>query len=223
MIPWTAARQASLSFTISQSWICSSSCPLSQWCHPTVSSSVAPFTSCPQSFPPSGSLPMSQIFTSGGQSIRASASGPSVNIQGWFPLGLTGLLSLLSKGLSRLFSSTTVRKHHPVKQRQLIITVKIYKCNSGAKLTIHAGHVPPQRNLRFKVKPHPTYTSWKQVGLWAQKCLQSPHHGQQCELMAGRVGWIHGFLFVCLFVCGGGDGVRKWHLLVSSRYSPKDI
>ena len=83
----------------------------------------------------------------------------------------------------------------------------IYKCNSGAKLTIHAGHVPPQRNLRFKVKPHPTYTSWKQVGLWAQKCLQSPHHGQQCELMAGRVGWIHGFLFVCLFAgVGMGSG-----------------
>ena len=119
--PWTAARQASLSFTISQSWICSSSCPLSQWCHPTLSSPVAPFTSCPQSFPESGSLPMSQIFASGGQSIRASA--PPVlpmNIQGWFILGLTGLIALLSKGLSRVFSSTTVRKPHPIKQRQLI-------------------------------------------------------------------------------------------------------
>ena len=109
--PWTAARQASLSFTISQSWICSDSCPLSQWCHPTLSSPVAPFTSCPQSFPESGSLPMSQIFASGGQSIRASASGPSVNIHGWFSLGLTGLIALLSKGFSRVFSSTTVRKH----------------------------------------------------------------------------------------------------------------
>ena len=111
---------ASLSFTISQSWICSSSCPLSQWCHPTLSSPVAPFTSCPQSFPESGSLPMSQIFASGGQSIRASASGASVNIHGWFSLGLTGLIALLSKGLSRVFSSTTVRKPHPIKQRQLI-------------------------------------------------------------------------------------------------------
>ena len=89
------------------------SCALSRWCHPTVSSSVATFSSCPQSLPASGSFPMSQLFTSGGQSIGASAS-PSVlptNIQGWFPLGLTGLISLLSKGLSRIFSSTKDWKH----------------------------------------------------------------------------------------------------------------
>ena len=94
------------------SWSYSNSCPLSQWCHPTMSSSVVPF-SCPQSFPASGSFPMSQLFTSGGQSIGASASASvlPMNIQGWFPLGLTGLISLLSKGLSRIFSSTTVRKH----------------------------------------------------------------------------------------------------------------
>ena len=83
--------------------------PLSHWCHPTISSSVAPFF-CLQSFPESGYFPMSQLFASGGQSIRAldSASVLPMNIQGWFPLGLTGLLSLLSKGLSRVFSSTTV-------------------------------------------------------------------------------------------------------------------
>ena len=91
----------------------SNSCPLSPWCHPTTSSPVVPFSSCPQSFPASGSFPMSQLFTSGGQSIgvSASVSVPPMNMQSWFPLGLTGLISLLSKGLSRVFSSTTIQKH----------------------------------------------------------------------------------------------------------------
>ena len=86
----------------------SNSCPLSQWCHPTISSSVVPFSSCPQSFPASGSFPMSQFFTSGGQSIGVSASTSvfPMNIQGLFPLGLIGLISLLSKGLSRVYSNT---------------------------------------------------------------------------------------------------------------------
>ena len=87
------------------------SCPLSWWCHPTISSSVTRFSSCPQPFPASGSFPMSQFFTSGGQSIGASASVLPMSIQGWFPWGLTGLISLLSKGLSRVFSSTSVWKH----------------------------------------------------------------------------------------------------------------
>ena len=91
--------------------ICSNLCPLSQWCHQPISSSVTPFSSCPQSFPASGSFPMSQLFASGGWSIEASASILPMNIQGWFPLGLTGLISFLSKGLSRVFSSTTVQKH----------------------------------------------------------------------------------------------------------------
>ena len=88
------------------------SCPLSRWCHPTISSSVGSFSSCPQSFLASGSFPMSQLFTSGGQSIGASASASflSMNIQEWFPLGFTGLISLQSKGLS-VFSNTTVQKH----------------------------------------------------------------------------------------------------------------
>ena len=92
---------------------CSNSCPLSQWCHPTILSSVIPFSSCLQSFPASGSFPMSQFFPSGGQSTGASASASvlPINIQGWFPLDLTGLISLLSKRLSRVFSSTTVPKH----------------------------------------------------------------------------------------------------------------
>ena len=92
---------------------CSNSCPLNQWCHPTISSSVALFSSCPPSYPASGSFPVSWLFISGGQSIRASVSASifPVNIQGWFPLGLTGLISLQSKRLSRVFSSTTVQIH----------------------------------------------------------------------------------------------------------------
>ena len=89
-------------------------CPLSWWCHPTISSSVVPFSSCPQSFPTSGSFQMSQLFTSGGQSIGVSASTSvlPMNIQDWFPLGWSGWISLQSKGLSRVFSNTTVQKHH---------------------------------------------------------------------------------------------------------------
>ena len=92
---------------------CSNSCPFSQWCHPTISSPVIPFSSCLQSFPASGAFPRSQFFTSGGQSIGVSASESvlPMNIQGWFPLGLTGLISLQSKGLSRVFSNTMVWKH----------------------------------------------------------------------------------------------------------------
>ena len=92
---------------------CSDSCPSSQWCYPTISSSLIPLSFCLQSFPASGSFPMSQFFASGGQSIGASASAsvPPMNIQDWFPLGFTGLISLQSKGDSRVFSNTTVQKH----------------------------------------------------------------------------------------------------------------
>ena len=101
--PRTAACQASLSFIISQS--------LFKLMY--ISSSVAPFSSCPQSFPASGAFLMNWLFTSGGQSVGASASTSflPVNMQGWFPLGLTGLISLLPERLSRVFYSTTVRKH----------------------------------------------------------------------------------------------------------------
>ena len=90
--------------------VCSNSCPLNPWCYPTISTCAAPFSSCPQSFPASGSFPMSWLFISGGHSIEASASTSvlPVNIQGWFPLGLTSWISLQSKGLSRVFSNTTV-------------------------------------------------------------------------------------------------------------------
>ena len=95
---------------------CSDSCPLSRWFHPTISSSVIPFLSCLQSFPASRSFPMNQLFPSGGQITGASASASvlPMTIQGWLPSNLikTGLISLQSKGLSRIFSSTTVWKHH---------------------------------------------------------------------------------------------------------------
>ena len=91
----------------------SNSCPLSQWCHPAISSSVVPFSSCPQSLPPSGSFPVSQLFTWGGQStgVSASRSVLPMNTQDWSPSGWTGWISLQSKGLSRVFSNTTVQKH----------------------------------------------------------------------------------------------------------------
>ena len=92
---------------------CSNSLPLSRCCHPTIPSSVVPFSSCLKSFPASGSFPISQFFTSGGQSIGVSASASvlSVTIQDWFPLRLNGWISLQSKGLSKVFSNTTVQKH----------------------------------------------------------------------------------------------------------------
>ena len=91
----------------------SNSCPLIRWCHPTISSSVVSFSSCPQSLPASGSFQMSQLFTSGGQNVGVSASTSvlSMNTQDWSPLGWTGWICLQSKGLSRVFSNTTVQKH----------------------------------------------------------------------------------------------------------------
>ena len=109
--PWTTACQASNPSP--SPGACSNSCPLSQWCHPTISSSVIPFSSRLQSFPTSGSFPMSGFFASGGKKIGVSASASvlPMNIQDWFPLGWTGWISLQSQGLSRVFSNTTVQKH----------------------------------------------------------------------------------------------------------------
>ena len=106
--PWTTACQASLSITTPR--VYPNSYPLSWWCHPIVSSSVIPFSSCPQSFPASGSFQMSQLFISGGQSIGVSASASvlPINIQDWFPLGWT---SPAVQGTLRVFSNTTVQKH----------------------------------------------------------------------------------------------------------------
>ena len=107
---WTAARQASLSIT--NSWNLLKLMSIESVCHPTISSSVVPFSSCLQSYPASGSFLASQFFTSGGQSIgiSASTSFPPMNIHDW-SLGLTGWISLQSKGLPRVFSNTTVQKH----------------------------------------------------------------------------------------------------------------
>ena len=123
--PWIAARQASLSITNSQN-----SSPLSRWCHPTISSSVVPFSSCFQSFPASGSFPMSQPFASGGQNIGISTSTSvlPMNTQDWSPLGWTGWISLQSKELSRVFSNTTVQKHQ-------FFGALHYKCSNSAKVT----------------------------------------------------------------------------------------
>ena len=109
--PWITAHQASLSITIS--WVHSNSRPLSPWCHPAISSSVVPFSFCPKSLPASESFPMSQLFTWGGQSTGVSglASFLPKNTQDWCPLEWTGWISLQSKGLSRVFSNTTVQKH----------------------------------------------------------------------------------------------------------------
>ena len=108
--PWTTACQASLSTPTPGDY--PNPCPLSWWCHPIISSSVSPFSSCPQSFPASGFFPMSQVFTSGGHSIGVSASGSvlPMNTQDWFPLGWTGYISLQSKGLSK-----SLLQHHSSK------------------------------------------------------------------------------------------------------------
>ena len=109
--PWIAARQASLSITNSRSSLRLS--PSSQWCHPAISSSVVPFSSCPQSLPASESFPMNQLFAWGGQStgVSALASFRPKKSQDWSPSEWTGWISLQSKGLSRVFSNTTVQKH----------------------------------------------------------------------------------------------------------------
>ena len=108
------SKQAKLPCPSSTPGIYSNSCPSSQWCHPAISSSVVPFSSCPQSLPASGSFPMSQLFAWSGQStgVSALASVLPMNNQDWSPSGWTGWISLQSKGLSRVFSNTTVQKHH---------------------------------------------------------------------------------------------------------------
>ena len=103
-------------------------CPLSRWCHPTISSSVVPFSSCPQSFSASGSFQMSQLFASGGHSIRVSASASvlPMNTQDWSPLGWTGWISLQSEGPSRVFSNTTAQKHQFSAQLSLCCSSHIH-------------------------------------------------------------------------------------------------
>ena len=122
--PWTA-RLPCLPLS---PWVCSNLSPLSQWCHPTTSSSVSPFSSCDQSFPASGSFPISWLFSSGSQSIRALASVIPVNIQGWFPLGLTGLISLLSRDF---------QESSPAKQLKSISSLVLILLSGTTLTSIH--------------------------------------------------------------------------------------
>ena len=110
--------------------VCSNSCPLSQ-CHPTISSSVVPFSSCPESFPASGSFPMSWLFSSGGQSIGASASVLPMNIQDWVPVRLTGLISLHFKGLSRVFSEGSLKKREVSKHQETLSLPNLCRALEG--------------------------------------------------------------------------------------------
>ena len=109
--PWTVKKSQGSSVLYYLPGFAQNSCPLSQWCYLTISSSAAPFSFCLQSFPASESFPRCQLFASAGQSIGASASVFPMNVQGWFILRLTGLISLQSKRLSRVFSSATIEKH----------------------------------------------------------------------------------------------------------------
>ena len=113
-MPFHGLQDTRLPCTSLSPRVCSNSYPLSQWCYLTISSSAPLFSSCPQTFPASGSFPVSQLFASGDKSIRALALASvfKMNIQGWFPLGLTGLISMQSKELSRVFSSIAVWKDH---------------------------------------------------------------------------------------------------------------
>ena len=121
MTPWTAACWLPCPSLTPR--VCWNSCPLNWWCHPIISSSVVPFSSCLQSFSASQSFPMSWLFTSGGQSVGASALASilPVNIQGWFPLELTDLISLQCKGLLRVFSNTTVWNINSLALGQMIL------------------------------------------------------------------------------------------------------
>ena len=130
--------------------VCPSSCPMNQWCHPTISSSVVPFSSCCRSFPASGSFPVSWLFVSGGQSIEASDSASVLpkSIQGWFPLRLTGLISLLSKGL--LYTIMLRKKHN----RDFWWCVanrgdKCMKLASSFKMTTHSGWLEQYWSIPF--------------------------------------------------------------------------
>ena len=135
--PWTAAHQVSAPCPSPTPRAYSNSCPLCRWCHPTISSSVVPFSSCLQSFPASGSFQMSQLFASGGQStgVSASTSVLPMNTQDWSPLEWTGWISLQSKGLSRVFSKTIVQKHQFF-GTQLVVEARSLKlrCQQGQTL-----------------------------------------------------------------------------------------
>ena len=146
----------------------SNSCPLSWWCHSSISSSVVPFSSCLQSFPALGSFQMSQFFASYGQSIGVSASVLPMNTQDWSPLGWTGWISLQSKGLSRVFSNTTVQKHqffgsHPSRSSQSTRLSSL--CNTATSHSLTHGNVSLKYMFLFLIylfhlKMLPVFFRW---------------------------------------------------------------
>ena len=169
--PWTAAHQASLSITNFQSLLKLMSI---ESVMPSNHLTVIPFSSCLQSFPASGSFPMSQFFPSGGQSIGASASASvlPMNIQGWFPFGLTGLISLQSKGLSRLFSSTIVWKHHVNK-------VFLWMCSNKILFTKSDSTDPQESLLQWGLGTRTTSSAFHvpQTAFFVFPCSNTTHAG----------------------------------------------
>ena len=149
--PWTAARQASLSFTVSVS---SNSCSLSQWCHPTISFSDIPFSSCFKSFPASGSFPMNWLFALGGQSVGASTSASvlPMNIQGWFPLGLTGLISLLFKELLSLLQHYTWKASILWHSAFFMVQLSHLYITTGKTIVLTNSPILQMGKLRFREK-----------------------------------------------------------------------
>ena len=175
--------------------VCSNSCPSSQWCHPTISSSVTPFSSCPQSFPASGSFPISWLFTSSGQSIASSASASvfPMNMQGWFPLGLIGLISLLSKRLLTVSSSIIVQKHqffgiqHPLWSNSHIHTWLLKKTIALTILTIlwlyFVGKLI-EREVLMDVW-------WWKTGVWWIHLLEQGIMSTQVQMLSNTCGGWH--------------------------------
>ena len=177
----------------------SNSCPSSQWCHPTISSSVIPFSSCLQFFPALRSFPVSQLFAWGGQSIGVSASTSvlPMNIQDWFPLGLTGWISLQSKGLTRVFSNTTVQKYQFFStQLSLWFGSHIHLLPSGTLFGLLPKSVCPKLHslipkqhflLDYCLLGSFRLTGHKRVRMRARLTgLQSPHNFAQVGLLVAR-------------------------------------
>ena len=227
--PWTIACQASLSITNSQSL--PNSCPSSGWCHPTILSFVVPFSSCPQSFPASRSFQMSQLFAWSGQSIGVSASTSvlPMNTQDWSPLGWTSWTSLQSKGLSRVFSNTTVQKHQFFSAQlslqsnsyihtyyilsnvrgQLLYPLWIFFLSSKTppppppppkNLFFFTGSFPPDINIFIKQKQNTPKQKNKQFQLTPPPALQ-------------RVDWAHCFQF-CPFIVSWSQSSATFTLIV---------
>ena len=147
-------------------------CPLSQWCHPAISSSVVPFSSCPQSLPASGSFPTSQLFASGAQSIGVSTSTSvlPMNTQDWSPVGWTGWISLQSKGLSRVFSNTTVQKHQFFSSAFFIVQLSHPYMTTGETIALTRWtFVDKVMSLLFSMLSRLVITSFQQVALVVKK------------------------------------------------------